>query len=250
MSETRSLVSFGPIANLAESAGNQASIFSFLQIRRTPIAPRPASMLGLQVVQGGLGTNQVNYLYNGLGQRVSKQGPTALVPTGTHLYTFDEAGHLIGEYDFTATPRVRQETVYLGDTPVAVLTQTVAGSPAVFTTAVNYVYTDHIDTPRVITQASDNRMRWRWDQADPFGTSAPNQNPASIGAFTYNPRFPGQFYDVESNLHYNYFRDYDPRIGRYTQSDPIGLAGGINTYGYVGGNPVNYVDPTGEVAVA
>jgi RHS repeat-associated protein len=197
-----------------------------------------------------VGANQVNYLYNGLGQRVSKQGPTALVPTGTHLYTFDEAGHLIGEYDFTATPRVRQETVYLGDTPVAVLTQTVAGSPAVFTTAVNYVYTDHIDTPRVITQASDNRMRWRWDQADPFGTSAPNQNPASIGAFTYNPRFPGQFYDVESNLHYNYFRDYDPRIGRYTQSDPIGLAGGINTYGYVGGNPVNYVDPTGEVAVA
>jgi RHS repeat-associated protein len=192
-----------------------------------------------------IGANQVNYLYNGLGQRVSKQGPTALVPTGTHLYTFDEAGHLIGEYDFTATPRVRQETVYLGDTPVAVLTQTVAGSPAVFTTAVNYVYTDHIDTPRVITQASDNRMRWRSDQADPFGSAAPNQNPASIGVFNYNPRFPGQFYDVESNLHYNYFRDYDPRVGRYTQSDPIGLAGGINTYSYALNQPTNYTDPTG-----
>jgi RHS repeat-associated protein len=167
------------------------------------------------------------------------------VPTGTHLYTYDEGGRLIGEYDFTATPRVRQETVYLGDTPVAVLTQTVSGSPVVFTTVVNYVYADHIDTPRVITQASDNRMRWRWDQADPFGTSAPNQNPASIGAFTYNPRFPGQFYDVESNLHYNYFRDYDPRIGRYAQSDPIGLEGGINTYAYVEGNPVSKVDPEG-----
>ncbi|MCZ8322241.1 MAG: RHS repeat-associated core domain-containing protein, partial [Novosphingobium sp.] len=150
----------------------------------------------------------------------------------------------------TATPRVRQETVYLGDTPVAVLTQTVSGSPAVFTTVVNYVYADHIDTPRVITQASDNRMRWRWDQADPFGTSAPNQNPASIGTFTYNPRFPGQFYDVESNLHYNYFRDYDPRIGRYTQSDPIGLAGGINTYAYVGGNPVSRIDPDGRLFFA
>ena len=167
------------------------------------------------------------------------------MPTGTHLYTYDEGGRLIGEYDFTTTPRVRQETVYLGDTPVAVLTQTVSGSPAVFTTVVNYVYADHIDTPRVITQASDNRMRWRWDQADPFGTSAPNQNPASIGAFTCNPRFPGQFYDVESNLHCNYFRDYDPRIGRYTQSDPIGLAAGINTYAYVGGNPISRVDPLG-----
>ncbi|NOU22600.1 MAG: RHS repeat-associated core domain-containing protein [Methyloglobulus sp.] len=114
------------------------------------------------------------------------------------------------------------------------------------TTNVNYVFTDHLDTPRVITRASDNQMVWRWDSADPFGAAQPNANPAGLGVFTYNPRFPGQLYDAETGLYYNYHRNYAPQIGSYTQSDPIGLGGGINTYAYVGGNPVNAVDPTGE----
>ena len=58
-------------------------------------------------------------------------------------------------------------------------------------------------------------------------------------------RFPGQYYDSETRLHYNYFRHYHPDLGRYLTSDPIGLQGGLNTYAYVGGNPLYWVDPLG-----
>jgi RHS repeat-associated protein len=117
--------------------------------------------------------------------------------------------------------------------------------PAQVATKIHYVFTDHLNTPRVITRATDNQMVWRWDQADPFGVAQPNENPAGLGNFKYNPRFPGQLFDAETGLYYNYYRHYDPRTGTYTQSDPIGLGGGINTYAYVGGNPVNFIDPLG-----
>lgn len=176
---------------------------------------------------------------------MEKQGPPGIIATGSNRYVYDEQGRLIGEYD--ANQQVIEETVYLGDLPVAVLKQTTtgAGSSQSTTTHVYYVYADHLNTPRVITQASDNQMVWRWDHADPFGLFSPIDNPSGLGSFTYNQRFPGQLYDRETNNFYNYFRDYDPQQGRYLQSDPIGLQGGINTYTYVNGNPVSYTDPTG-----
>jgi RHS repeat-associated protein len=94
---------------------------------------------------------------------------------------------------------------------------------------------------------SDNLM-WRWDP-DTFGSVAPNTNPVGFGTFTYNLRFPGQYALPESGLYYNYFRTYDPQTGRYIESDPIGLWGGINTYAYAGGNPIGNGDPLGTTIV-
>jgi RHS repeat-associated protein len=86
---------------------------------------------------------------------------------------------------------------------------------------------------------------WRWD-SDPFGVAAPSEDPDGDGkAVTLNLRFPGQYFDSETNLHYNYFRDYDPQTGRYVQADPIGLAAGSDLYGYVSGNPLSAVDMYG-----
>jgi RHS repeat-associated protein len=171
---------------------------------------------------------------NALGQRVKKT--TGAAET---YFAYDEAGHLVGEYD--ATGAAIEETVWLGDTPVAVVRPAAGGGSEVF-----FVWTDQLDTPRVISD-DQNRIRWEWDGNDPFGNNAPNEDPSGLGAFTYNLRFPGQYHDAETGLSYNYFRDYDPSIGRYIQSDPIGLSGGMSTYGYVNGNSLLYVDAYGLV---
>ncbi|MEP4189701.1 MAG: RHS repeat-associated core domain-containing protein, partial [Sneathiella sp.] len=107
--------------------------------------------------------------------------------------------------------------------------------------AVNYVHSDHLGAPTLMTDASRSVV---WDRTQlPFGSED-----SLTGSAANDNRFPGQREEAETGLHYNYFRDYDPTTGRYLQSDPIGLNGGINTYGYTGGNPVNYADPEGKVA--
>jgi RHS repeat-associated protein len=68
---------------------------------------------------------------------------------------------------------------------------------------------------------------WAWEP-EAFGNTLPNGNPSNLGNFTYNLRFPGQYHAQETGLYYNYYRDYDPGNGRYAESDPIGLAAGVN----------------------
>jgi len=79
---------------------------------------------------------------------------------------------------------------------------------------------------------------------DAFGAGLPETDPDGDG-FTFNLRFPGQYYDNETGLHYNYFRYYDARSGRHLRPDPIGLEGGVNAYSYVDNNPILYSDPIG-----
>jgi RHS repeat-associated protein len=112
---------------------------------------------------------------------------------------------------------------------------------------VDYIYADHLDTPRVIVRSGDHVPIWRWDNsADPFGAVPPSDNPSGLGVYIFNLRMPGQVFDSESGMYYNMHRDYVAGWGRYAQSDPIGLEGGNNTYTYAEGNPVSYTDPTGE----
>ncbi len=130
--------------------------------------------------------------YNGLGQRVEK--------SNGDVFVYDEEGHLIGEYS-KSTGQMQREIVYLGNEPVALLTQTVTGTAPsqVFTPNVFYIFNDHLGTPRMITQSTDGAIRWRWDDSDPFGLQPPNENPSGKGALTFNLRMPGQYYDRESN---------------------------------------------------
>ena len=127
---------------------------------------------------------------------------------------------------------------------------TTAGALFIFSSAawcterVYYFHNDHLGTPQALTDAA-GRTVWK-AQYDPFGKATVNEDPDGDGqSVVNNLRFPGQYYDAETGLHYNYHRYYDPATGRYLQPDPIGLAGGLNPYHYVRNNPIRFTDRLG-----
>jgi RHS repeat-associated protein len=128
-----------------------------------------------------------------------------------------------------------RESLWLGDIPLAPID---SGGTLV------HLHPDHLNAPRVATDAA-GQVVWQW-LGEPFGVTAANEDPDGDGqAVTVNLRFPGQYHDAETGLHYNWHRYYDPETGRYVTSDPIGQAGGLNTYLYGYANPVLFTDPFG-----
>ena len=101
-----------------------------------------------------------------------------------------------------------------------------------------FYHNDHLGTPQKMTDVS-GAVVWS-AKSESFGETV-----VEVATVENNLRFPGQYYDSETGLHYNWFRYYDSNTGRYLRVDPIGLAGGINLYAYCLNDPVNFVDPWG-----
>ena len=208
--------SYDPAGN---TVGDGTSTFTYTFANRMSSATR-----------GGV---TANYTYNALGQRVRK-----VIGSTTRFFFYDEGGRLLGQYDGAGA--LVEEIVWFEDTPIATLRPSGSNGIEVF-----YIHVDHLNSPRRIARPLDNEIVWRWD-SDPYGVTAANEDPdGDSQLFTFNLRFPGQYWDAETGLHYNYFRDLDPSTGRYVESDPVGLWGGINTYSYALGRPTSLYDPFG-----
>ena len=176
------------------------------------------------------------YEYDPFGRRISKT-----VNGETTYYIYSSEG-LIAELDQNGRMRIAYGWQPDSDWGTSPLWQAnLSDGQTLKNASYHYLITDHLGTPQL---AVNNAGEQSWKvSSDAFGNTkldAGNQ-------ITMNLRFPGQYYDAETGLSYNYFRDYDSKTGRYVQSDPIGLTGGINTYSYGSANPLVYIDPTGEM---
>lgn len=195
-------------------------------------------------------TTYYSNTYNARGEREEKSLTNGMT---VQRFIYDEAGRLIQtgnvpRIGLTRTLKPEQRLLWLDDQLVGVKIKATTGA---YAGELLYAHTDHLGTPRALMrQGSTGNLGvvvWRW----PLETSAFGQHPAQSDpdgdgqVLTFNLRYPGQYFDAESGLHYNYFRDYEPATGRYVESDPIGLRGGLSTYGYVGGRLLVFSDQKG-----
>ncbi|MEK8015524.1 MAG: RHS repeat-associated core domain-containing protein, partial [Candidatus Parabeggiatoa sp.] len=162
------------------------------------------------------------YDYDPFGRRIWKE------VEGVRTYFVYAAEGLIGEYDENGV-----EIKGYGYRPNSMWTT----NPLFQKTNGSYYWyqNDHIGTPQKLIDSQGNVL---WAAVyEAFGKAK-----VDVALVSNHLRFPGQYFDEETSLHYNFFRDYDPKLGRYIKSDPIGLGGGINTYVYASNNPVFFID--------
>jgi len=170
------------------------------------------------------------YRYGPSGDRVSKTVYAGSKPTTT--FFIYENHQLIAEAD--GQGRIVREYLYRGHRPIAMWERG----------TLYRIASDPLGAPTAMTNEAGH-MVWR-ARYGPFGAAEVEEDPDGDGkVVTLNLRFPGQYADAESSTYYNIMRDYDPRTGRYLTSDPLGLAGGLNSFGYAGQDPVNAIDPLG-----
>lgn len=192
---------------------------------------------------------RASYSYDAFGRRVRKYLHRPIkardnYSTLTFAYTPDggllsETANRLGKKNVFAN-----EYIWLGKRPIAQLSRIFGRDNKTRRVGVTYIHADHMHAPRSATN-EEGSIVWSWE-ADAFGSGKANNDVDEDGIdVNITLRFPGQYYDKESGLHYNHNRDYDPKSGRYIQSDPIGLIGGVNRYAYALSNPVNNFDSSG-----
>jgi RHS repeat-associated protein len=175
-------------------------------------------------------TVTADYTYDGL-ERLAIRATQNMTPAGTTHYVYDLAGHLIAES--TDTGQTVREYVWLDDMPLAVVADVDTMSPKLW-----HVHADQLDRPLKMT---DGTQAVVWDAVyRPFGEVV-----SITGSGSNNLRFPGQYFLIESGLHYNWHRHYDPSIGRYLQTDPLGTTDGPSVYAYTQNSPTMFVDRLG-----
>ena len=247
-----------------DSSGNVLTVSG---IQRAPLSPAGTtdySHTGNRLTQS-TGAEVKTYLYDGHGNIVSDGTKTFVYNQNNRLVQVKQGETVLGEYFYDAFGRRVKKTVsgiatvYHYDITGNLIAETAAnGTPSGDIVYLNgervamklygyqagwyFFVNDHLGTPQKIVNEAGQVVWAGFYQ--PFGKSW--AYPADI---VCNFRFPGQYYDAETGLHYNWNRYYDPDTGRYITPDPIGLEGGINLYLYVRGNPVNLTDPRGEIPV-
>jgi RHS repeat-associated protein len=207
------------------------------------------------------GSEIARYAYDPFGRRIAKtvsQNPSGQGSTGTTLYFYADEG-LIAEVDGSPTNNGGNITTTYGWMPnntwgtapqwkrdhAGQSGATDVQGSANTNGITHYVHVDHLGTSQRLTN-TQGETTWR-AVSEAFGKTFVDTTlaPTTTGTTTNNLRFPGQYEDQETGTYYNYMRTYLPMVGRYGESDPVGLSAGVNTYAYAAVNPLRFIDSDG-----